>query len=208
MTVMDTRIFAILQIFYLSMHDVFTKPVYNGSDKEIVIKLVSDMQIKNKKRIIILALALIFIIIATMAAFVILKNMNKATSGGFSYNPDENAKSWSGDMQSQSAATQDGIKIPGYGDIYFPKNTDTVSMTLYNPQENDCLFVFELYLDDAEKAFYTTGSIEPGDAVTEIDTNGGIDEGEHTLRIKILAFDAKTGASLNNAVVKTVLNVI
>ena len=205
---MDAGIFAVLQTFYHSMHDIFTKPDYNKNDKEIVVKLVNDMHIKNKKRIKMLVLALIFIIIAMTAAFVILKNMDKTASGGFSYNPDENAKSWSGNIQSQSTDTQKGIKIPGYGDIYFPKNTDTVSMTLYNPQENDCLFVFELYLDDAEEPFYTTGSIEPGDAVTEINTDGGIDEGEYTLRIKILAFDAKTGASLNNAVVKTVLNVI
>lgn len=166
------------------------------------------MQIKNKKRIITLVFALIFIIIATIAAFVISKNLDKPMSGGFSYSPDENAKSWSGDIQSPSADTQNGIKIPGYGDIYFPKDTDMVPMTLYNPTENDCLFVFELYLDNAEEPFYTTGSIEPGDAVTEISTDGGIDGGEYTLCIKILAFDAETGASLNNAIVKTALHVI
>ena len=164
--------------------------------------------IKDKKRLILLMLVLIFIIIAMTAAFMIFNNTDKSTSGGLSYSPDENAKPWDGDIQSLNADTQKGIKIPGYGDIYFPKNTDKVSMTLYNPRENDCLFVFELYLDDAEEPFYTTGSIEPGDAVTEIRTGGGIDACEHTLRIKVLAFNAETGASLNNAVVKTALKVI
>ena len=165
------------------------------------------MQIKNKKRFILLALALI--IIAASAAFIIFKNTGRAVrNGGFSYSPDENAKPWSGDVQSLSADTQKGIKIPGYGDIYFPKNTDMVPMTLYNPRENDCLFVFELYLDDAEEPFCTTGTVKPGDAVTEISTGGGIDEGEHTLLIKVLTFDAETETPLNNAVVKTALNVI
>ena len=165
------------------------------------------MQTKDKKRLTLLTL-LIFIIIALAAAFMIFKNTDKTALGGLSYNPDANAKPWSGDIQSLSADTQKGIKIPGYGDIYFPKDTDKVPLTLYNPRENDCLFVFELYLDDAEKPFYTTGSIKPGDAVTEISTGGGMDEGEYTLRIKVLAFDAETGASLNNAVVKTALKVI
>ncbi len=166
------------------------------------------MQTKDKKRLILPVLVLIFMIIAMTAAFMIFKNTDKTAAGGFSYSPDENAKPWSGDIQSLSADTQKGIKIPGYGDIYFPQNTDRVSLTLYNPRENDCLFVFELYLDDAEEPFYTTGSIEPGDAVTEISTGGKIAAGEHALRIKVLAFNAETGASLNNAVVKTALKVI
>lgn len=198
----------VLRIFYCNTHENLTKPGYSKSNKGVVTKLANDMQIKNKKRIIILALALIFIIIAAIAASVIFKSLDKSMSGGLRYSPDKNAKAWSGEIQSPSANAKNGIKIPGYGDLYFPKNTDVVPMTLYNPRENDCLFVFELYLDNAEEPFYTTGSIKPGDAVTEISTDGGIDGGEHTLRIKILAFDAETGTSLNNAIVKTALHVM
>ena len=174
--------------------------------KKAVVKAMRNLIMENKKRFVLLAVVLALIVVAATVAFAIFENAGKTMPGGLNYDPDENAKPWSGDIQ--SADEQKGIKIPGYGEIYFQKDTDVVPITLYNPRENDCLFVFELYIDDAEEPFCTTGSIKPGDAVTEISTGGGIAEGTYTLRIKVLAFDEQTGASLNNAVVKTVLNVV
>lgn len=171
--------------------------------------MVTNMKAKKKERMILIFIALCVFVAAITAVIIIYKNTSGVPSAeGFQYTADENASPWSGDVRSADADDKAGIKIPGYGEICFPKDTDTVPMTLYNPRENKCLFVFELYLDDAEEPFCTTGTVSPGDAVTEISTGGGISAGEHSLRIKILAFDPETKAPLNNAVVKTELSVI
>lgn len=164
---------------------------------------------KNQTTKILLILTSVMTAIAVGLAVVIilLQSAEPASislNGGLSF--EENTTSWDDSSMAQND-DQSGIRIPGYGDLLFPANTDLVPLTLYNPKENDCSFVFELYLNNSGTPFYSTGKIPPGQAVEEIRT-GGLAAGEYVLRMKILTFDQETGAPLNNAVVKTKLTVV
>ena len=120
---------------------------------------------------------------------------------------DENAQEWEPEQAIASEDAQ-GIQIPGYGTVVFPSNEQEVSMTLYNPKENTCIFQFSLYIDDEDTPIYTSEGIEPGKAVQEITLNRALSKGEYTLRIQIDPYDAQSGAKHNNAIVTASLQVI
>lgn len=132
----------------------------------------------------------------------LLGQKGPSQSGGLSYLPDADAADWSSGVSQTS-----GIKIPGYGEIYFPSQTQDVSMTLYNPKENSCNFVFSLYINDAESPIYTSGAVAPGKAVTDFTLNQPLEEGSYALHIRIDTYDQTSGLPLNNAVLTTKLTV-
>lgn len=163
---------------------------------------------KNKTtRLLIFFIAALAVIAAAIAAVIIFTQSGTQTlslHGGLEF--EESASSWDDSAMSKDPA-QPGIKVPGYGDLLFPADTDVVPLTLYNPKENNCNFVFELSLDNSDEPFFRTGLIPPGEAVTEIKT-GGLAAGDYSLQMKILTYDTETGTPLNNAVVKTKLTVV
>ncbi len=114
------------------------------------------------------------------------------------YAADPNAQAWS---PSAELATQEstGIHIPGYGEIFFPEGEQDVSITLYNPQKNDCILVYSLYLNDETEPIYTSGGIEPGKAVQQISLSHALEAGEYTLKLHITPYDPQTGSMLNQA---------
>ena len=101
-----------------------------------------------------------------------------------------------------------GIQIPGYDTVYFPEGADEVPMTLYNPQDNPCYFVFTLFADGAEEPLYTSDYIEPGKAVTQIQLSQRLAAGEHSLTIHIDTYALDTVEPLNNAEVQALLMVV
>ena len=159
-------------------------------------------------KILLLITAAMAVIAAGLAVMILLLQAAEPRSidlgSGLSF--EENTASWDDSSLAQND-DQSGIRIPGYGDLLFPADTDAVPLTLYNPKQNDCDFVFELYLNGSGTPFYTTGKIPPGQAVEEIRT-GGLAAGAYTLNMKILTYDRETGAPLNNAVVRTKLTVV
>lgn len=104
--------------------------------------------------------------------------------------------------------TDNGIAIPGYGTIYFAEGETVVPLTLYNPKENDCLFKFEIYIDQSTEPIFTTDLIEPGKATEYAELKNGLTAGEYTLKIKVCTYTADDLSPLNNAVVSATLKVI
>lgn len=125
---------------------------------------------------------------------------------GMSLQVDADATAW--DDSAVAVSAGEGIRIPGYGTVYFPKNSTEVQLTLYNPKENNCYFIFELCLEGEEQPLYTSGYVEPGKAITQFSLNEGLDAGTYSLYIKIRPYDMQTQMLLNNAVVKTQLIVL
>ncbi len=126
-------------------------------------------------------------------------------NAGMSYQLDENAEEWDASGVTPQDDTS-GIKIPGYGTIYFASGSREQSITLYNPKENTCYFVFSLSIDD-DTVLYESGYVEPGKAISEVKLSEAPQAGEHTLYITISTYDLETEMALNNAVVKCDLQV-
>ena len=119
---------------------------------------------------------------------------------------DKNASEWDGSSL-ENLNSQQGIKIPGYGTIYFPADETDVSITLYNPEDNECYFQFELYIDGESEPVASTGAVEPGSAVTEVTLSRPLEAGTYQLDIKINTYTLDGLTPLNDAVVSTDLTV-
>lgn len=119
---------------------------------------------------------------------------------------DENAKEYTPvDLVDDS---EDGIAIPGYSTIYIPEGEKGVEITLYNPEKNNCLFEFELYIGNEENPIATTGLIEPGKAVESVELNEPLQAGNYELKIKVNTYTIDTQSKLNNAIVYADLQVL
>lgn len=154
-------------------------------------------------------------IIAIFAAVVVLAAC--AISAGIYYwsssepvsqqglNSDPDAQSWSPSEALENDGQQ-GTRIPGYSTIVWPAGEKEVEITLYNPEENDCLFVYQLYLEgQEEEPLYTSGTIEPGKAVRSISLSRALQSGSYSLKLHIMPYDRETEAPLNDAVVTAAL---
>lgn len=155
---------------------------------------------QGTKRIIIGAvIAAVVILTAGIGWIAFQAQREQNTDAGMSYQLDEDAAEWDASGVAQDSGS--GIKVPGYGTIYFTAGSKEQSVTLYNPEENDCYFVFSLSIDDGD-TLYQSGYVEPGKAISEIALAEAPEAGEHTLHIGIATYDSETEQALNNAVVK------
>lgn len=119
---------------------------------------------------------------------------------------DDSAKPY--DPAEAMATDSSGIAIPGYSTVYFPENETSVQMTLYNPEQNTCLFKFELYIDEESEPIASTDLIEAGKAVENITLSRPLAAGEYDLYIKVLPYTTDTYTALNNALVRAELCVL
>lgn len=160
---------------------------------------------KKRKTVLLSILALILVLVSIIGLVHSCQNNKPSTeSGGLIL--DENAYPYdpSANLVADNA---NGIAIPGYGDIYFPADETTVQITLYNPEKNNCLFRFELYIDDNTEPIASTDLIEAGKAVDSITLSHPLRAGEYTLNIKVLPYTVESHTALNNALVRAKLYV-
>lgn len=146
----------------------------------------------------------IVVILFVGAAGVLWGMSQSVHSSVYALDPDAQAWSPASSLVDQQ---ETGIHIPGYGEVFFPAGEQDVSITLYNPEENQCILVYSLYLDDETEPLYTSGGIEPGKAIREITLSRALSAGEYTLKLHITPYDPQTGAQLNGAEVSAALQV-
>ena len=120
-----------------------------------------------------------------------------------------NASGWNPELPDLSGAQSSGIKIPGYGDITVPADTNTWKITLANPQDNNCYFKYSITIGDDETPIYESDYIEPGKAISEFQVDKALDEGDYTIYMNISTYsmDGKN-TRLNGASVKADLHVV
>lgn len=152
----------------------------------------------RKKKIFYIAISCLLLISTATAVLLGFQTPNKESALSL----DSSAQDWSM-PNDKNSSQENSIKIPGYGTIYFPQNTKTVPITLYNPEENGCFFIFTLTVDDNTDPLYTSGYVEPGKSLMEITMSRALAAGEYTLYIHVDAYDRSSQQPLNSAVVKT-----
>lgn len=120
-----------------------------------------------------------------------------------------NASEWNPELPDLSGAQSSGIKIPGYGDITVPADTNTWKITLANPQDNNCYFKYSITLDGSEDPVYESDYIEPGKAVTQFDVSDTPEAGDHEIHMNISTYSMdENHTRLNGASVKADLHIV
>ena len=128
--------------------------------------------------------------------------------GGVGLVVDPNA----GDYEEITTEAQQGIAIPGWGEITMPPNqTENIVVDFYNPEANDGKYylTFELYLtneDGSKDVLYKSDLIPPGKHIQRITLARGLEPGEYeaTMHVQPYKMDG-TLASTNNLDAKTKL---
>lgn len=157
-----------------------------------------------KKNIWITVVAIVLAAVS-IGMFCSCQRQNNTSSGGMIFDPTAEPYDPSVDLAADQTS---GIAIPGYSNIYFPADERIVQITLYNPKKNECLFRFELFLDDESDPIATTELVEPGKAVQNVELARPLEIGEYALRIKVQPYAMEDYTPLNNALVYTNLYVL
>lgn len=163
-------------------------------------KITKD-RINIYSKVIIVVLAVLLIV---LVAYIAVKASQNSVSESGGLVLDSNASDIS---ESSDTGDTSGIKIPGYDSIAFPASKTKVSLTLMNPTQNSCGFVYELFIGDAKEPIYTSGLIEPGKKITEIELNDSLEQGEYTLYMKVNTYSMEDEKPLNGALITVPLTV-
>lgn len=157
-----------------------------------------------KKRIPLLSTISVVAVLIIGAIVYINMNSNNNTVG-IQYVPDR-PEAWNENLSGDNASG--GIKIPGFGRLYFPSDTDKVQMTLANPNDNECYFIYSIHLDEPDgELLYTSDKVYPGMAIYELTLYRALAVGEYELYIHIAPYNAKSDKQLNAALLKAPLTV-
>lgn len=78
-----------------------------------------------------------------------------------------------------SMVDQSTISIPGMESMTIPADTETVSVRLYNPEENPCYFEISITLEDGTE-LYRSKLVSPGQELYEITLNQPLEAGEYS----------------------------
>lgn len=153
---------------------------------------------KNRKIWMIGTVLVIVLAAGITAGYFLLGDRDTASNG---LKVQKNTIEWDQDMQ--SADKNADIQIPYYGDVYMEGGSDKIDMTLVNPKENDCYFVYTFILSDTGEEIYQSDLIEPGRALTEADLEDEVPAGTYKMDIRIDTYTMDDQKTLNNAVVST-----
>ena len=159
-----------------------------------------------KKILLIFMTAVILLAAAVILWMTLRKDGDERNTAGIVVS--DEAVEWNKDLEDTSGGQQ-GIKIPGYGDITVNSGDTTWQITLLNPEGNECYFQYAVTIDDSDTPIYTSDLIEPGKAITEFEVPEPLEAGDYEIHLNISAFTMDDSLTdLNGADVKAVLHVI
>lgn len=98
------------------------------------------------------------------------------------------------------------IMLPGISQITARAGEEHVEHVLFNPEGNPCYFKFHLVRNDTGEELYTSGLVEPGNAVMEFDLTEPLDAGSYevTVQVETHPVDDPEG-EMNQGAIKTTL---
>ena len=134
----------------------------------------------------------------------------QADSSGGGIRLEEDAEDWNKELENASGDAV-GIQIPGYGEITVTEGSESIDMSLVNPEENPCYFQFTLTVtdDNEEVILYESELVEPGKAVKTFDVENLPEAGDYDMTIKISTYSLDDGETrMNGAEVATILHVM
>lgn len=106
------------------------------------------------------------------------------------------------DYVENSKATS--IKLPGYAQIKFKKNTKVLDVVLENPSGNPCYFQFSI-IDEKGNLLYQSKMIPPAQGIINATVDPKKAVGKHKIVIKIDTFSLIDHSAMNSAKMESVL---
>lgn len=102
-----------------------------------------------------------------------------------------------------------GIKIPGYGNLSVGAGEKKWNITLLNPEGNNCYFKYNITVGEHSDPIYTSDYIEPGKAIKSFKVNKSLNKGDYTIymNIETYSMDGKN-TRMNGASVKANLQAV
>ena len=152
----------------------------------------------KKKKIALISLLLLLLLIGICIYF-------KPTPDTPLLPADSNASEWTGKQDLNKPPTDfPKIAVPGITSLVFNADTLNQKVNFYNPEENDCLFLMHLFVND--KCYWESGYIEPGKGYYDITLSEAIPVGEYNAYLEVQCFK-QDGTTLNSANVEFNLSV-
>ena len=105
-----------------------------------------------KKILLIFMTAVILLAVAVILWMTLRKDGDERNTAGIVVS--DEAVEWNKDLEDTSGGQQ-GIKIPGYGDITVNSGDTAWQITLLNPEGNDGSFKYAVTIDDSDTPIYT-----------------------------------------------------
>ena len=87
------------------------------------------------------------------------------------------------------------VTIPGIGYIRAAAGSKNVAVQLYNPEENPCLFAYEIVLDDTKETLWKSEQVlAPGESISKITMVHPLEAGTYpaTLIVTALTMDGQS----------------
>lgn len=109
---------------------------------------------------------------------------------------DGDAQSWQGNQDLHRGKAGKEIAIPGFSSLVFIADQIDQKVNFFNPAENDCLFVFRLFVDDA--LMWESGYCPPGNGYYNIQLSEPLRNGKYSGILKIECY-RQNGDQLNGA---------
>lgn len=103
---------------------------------------------------------------------------------------------------------QRNIEISGFSAWHVPADeTESIPITLKNPEGNPCYFSFVITLEDSGEELYHSAMVKPGDTIKSININRPLESGQYNVLIQILTNELDTGKAMNDACFEVALTV-
>ena len=103
-----------------------------------------------------------------------------------------------------NSAIPNGIAIPGYPWVAVKARSKQVNVALYNPEGNNCYFIFDVILKSTGETLYSSRMVPPNQSINGFTMTRGLPKGNHAVIIRISTFQLDTLAPQNSANVETV----
>lgn len=129
---------------------------------------------KRKRLGIILTIAGATALLITL--FFIFFGSNLVLNPNYEFEPEQSV------IQSSQQLDFDSISIPGKESMEIQANTKSVSVDLYNPEDNKCYFEISILLEDGTE-LYKSKLVKPGQNIYKINLNKELSKGAYNATI-------------------------
>lgn len=153
----------------------------------------------NKKKRFIYIL-IIFVHLLCLILLLLKCCHNPGTEHPPNLTPDNDAVSWQGEQPLQNTKTdKKKLQYPVLLPLFFSANKTAQKVNFFNPESNNCLFLFQLIIDGS--ILWESGYCPPGNGYYNIELKEPLQNGEYKGLLRIQCF-RETGEQLNGASVK------
>lgn len=113
---------------------------------------------------------------------------------------DDIAENWEGKQQLPNEKQESGkIEIPGFETLVFTENQKNQEVNFFNPENNNCLFQMNLFVEDIK--YWESGYVSPGKGYYNVELTDTLTSGRYDAYLLYNCYK-EDGTKLNGAKVE------